>query len=410
MGGGGGGGGSFLEGPIQKMGDLKTQALDTIGRVFDTIQPSIEGAAQNVRGAYEWALGNERDIFNTAATQLNQLRQQRAADAQEMAQQLGFPVQISEFTDPVDVTERGFPFQAAGTSLSALANMGASVAEAEAFAGRVMPLMREEESKRVIQFYDAQIAGAELEMARLNAEARERQADRMLQAQIAERQMQLDQLRADRDYELAKASLANENKRIALEKIAMSLNIAETTGYYKGKPTQRAKEFSQQVALDMRNLDLQEQNMLMDNQLGWANLTEGQRQFNITTKEQKRQEKLKRREAINQAMGAMIQGGEESTLVWADPTTSGAFPYSASPTGYAATVKVPYQGIRTKWEMYNALRGLGYTRVESRNAVRRHFNAPKWVPKEDLPKPSGSGNWPVGSSPDAPTGGYGGSG
>ena len=77
-----------LRSQIDILGGRETNAIQQIGSLFSGLQPYVSGEADKVQSAYETAFNASQDIFNTAQQRMNQLKQDRAADAQAMAQKI----------------------------------------------------------------------------------------------------------------------------------------------------------------------------------------------------------------------------------------------------------------------------------------------------------------------------------
>jgi hypothetical protein len=91
-----------LEGEIGTLQDRSKATLEGIGKMFGGILPHVQAAAEAVEGSWNTAQNQQAKIFAAAGTRLNQLRQTRAQEAQAMAQQIGGPVSVGEFTEAVD--------------------------------------------------------------------------------------------------------------------------------------------------------------------------------------------------------------------------------------------------------------------------------------------------------------------
>src|SRR5262245_39750533 len=92
---------SPLQSQVTGLQDKEGRVLGDIGNMFDKLQPGVQAAADATTGSWQDAQNIERDIFSTATQKLNDLKQQRAVEAQTLAQQMGGPVALGEFTDAV---------------------------------------------------------------------------------------------------------------------------------------------------------------------------------------------------------------------------------------------------------------------------------------------------------------------
>src|SRR4051812_38953387 len=91
-----------LQSQIGTLQSDETRALQGIGGLYDHIQPAVQQSAQAVDDSYRNAESVQNSIFAQANQRLNALKQDRASEAQRMAQQIGGPVAINEFTAGMD--------------------------------------------------------------------------------------------------------------------------------------------------------------------------------------------------------------------------------------------------------------------------------------------------------------------
>src|SRR5947209_16241819 len=89
-------------GPLQaEQTSLQTKegaSVSAIDRMFSGVQPFVTGAADKVKASYDQAYSAEQGIYQAAGQQLNNLKQSAASEAQTLAQKMGGPVAINEFT------------------------------------------------------------------------------------------------------------------------------------------------------------------------------------------------------------------------------------------------------------------------------------------------------------------------
>ena len=84
-------------------------ALASIGNLFSGLQPQVEASTQWVGQQYDQALGAETGIYQAANQRLADMRAARAGDAQRMAQMMGGPVAVGEFTAGVEPAQQYDP-------------------------------------------------------------------------------------------------------------------------------------------------------------------------------------------------------------------------------------------------------------------------------------------------------------
>lgn len=222
---------SELEGqinPLQgQVGTLQTKegrVLGDLGKMFDTIQPSVEAAAAATKQGYDEAFSAEQGIFQQAAQRLNKLKQDRAQHAQALAQEIGGPVSMGEFDEATDPQQSSLMNTASGQLLHTLGYAQAGEQEAQAFAGRVFPLVRTEETAKARSYYEDKITEIQKEIAQLEGSKSSKVNARLLELQTAERtyalqlaQQNLDKTKAEHDWNAQTKTLANDANRIKLE-------------------------------------------------------------------------------------------------------------------------------------------------------------------------------------------------
>jgi len=207
-------------------------ALKGIGGMFDNLLPYVQGSAQRVGNFYQQGLAEEKGVWAEANARLAQLRGQRAAEAQGMAQQIGGPVPLSAFLAPLNTSLAEMPHAQAGGLLRSNALAQGGVQEAEAFAGRVFPLLRTEQEAAVRNQFQQRITDLQKEIDRIKATSSTRTRTRLDQLTQQEREYKLEQARdqlarltADRDWRIARQNAADNRARIANDR-------ANLLGYY----------------------------------------------------------------------------------------------------------------------------------------------------------------------------------
>jgi hypothetical protein len=351
-----------LQSDLARTQEREGRALTEIGNMFGQLLPFVADSAQRVSDTYASGQQVQGQIFRAAADQLNDLKQQRAQRAQQLAQETGGPVAIDDFVSPLDGLSQVLPAEAAASQLYALGQAQAGTQYSEAFAGKVFPALRSETELRTRSGYEDRIntlqdqinsiqsqkqtmvdarfgdllsaeretalneqtlqlqalqadrdyemalknldldvekfqasevqwrteleaqqemnaaqlamsaagqaaassqAQAELEMRAQEAAISHQEFEEELSLRASQQQhdwdlqagsMELDQLKADRDWKIAQSQLHNDALRINLAKKQFALDTAGVTGKYKGKPTLAAKDLSQKYSLANKQL------------------------------------------------------------------------------------------------------------------------------------------------------------
>jgi hypothetical protein len=241
-------------------------ALQQIGATFSNLQPRVEAGTQFVQQSFNQALGAEQGIYDAANQRLAQMREGRAADAQKMAQMIGGPVAIGEFTAGVEPSQQYLAQSGAGQLLHSLGLAQAGVQEAEAFSGKVFPLLRTEQEADARNKFSQQISELQGQLSdiqsrktsTINSTYTQRLQDERNYA-LQQSQMQLDRLKADRDWKATLASLKTDKAKLALAQSESRRAESILTGKYKGKPTQAAIAQTASIADAKRQNQLKQQ-------------------------------------------------------------------------------------------------------------------------------------------------------
>lgn len=243
----------------------ETTSLANIGKMFEGLQPIVSGGAAAVSQSYDAAKASENEIFQQAGARLNSLRQSRAAEAQKLAQEMGGPVALGEFTGSVDPSIESFIPTAAGSMLHTLADAQAGVQESQAFAGKVFPALRVEEEANARNSFEEKISELQNTIAQIRASTTGRTNSRLNELLQGEREFELqkaqsdlEKVKADRDWEATKKSLALDTARVNLAKQQFGIQQAGVTGTYKGKPTLASRSLSVQEKQAAAKLGLSE--------------------------------------------------------------------------------------------------------------------------------------------------------
>jgi hypothetical protein len=223
------------------------KALGQVSGMFDALQPVVQQGASAVQASYDQAISQENSVFSTAQSQLQQLRSNRAADAQSMAQKVGGPVAIGDWTAPFDNAATDLTYLGAGQQLHTLAYAQAGEQSAQQFAGQIFPLVRTEQMATVRTQFEDQIKDYQDQITALQsqkgAQVNKRYNDlrtQELQYSLNRAQYQLSKLDDQRNYNLevkkAKADKTTADRTYKLDK--QKFNLDKTTAAHDYKVAQ----------------------------------------------------------------------------------------------------------------------------------------------------------------------------
>jgi hypothetical protein len=191
-----------------------------------------------------------------------------------MAQEMGGPVALSEFMAATEPDQAIMPHVAANEQLHALANAQIGSQEAEAFAGQVFPTMAKEGLKQINDFYNGKINSLRDQITGIKQSATGEINKRYNDMLQQERQYQMDQLKAKRDWAATQHTLHNDDARLSLAQQQARLDKAAVTGTLNGKPTLEAvkltmdqKNAAAQIGLSEAQLKVQLAKMLQSGKI-----------------------------------------------------------------------------------------------------------------------------------------------
>jgi hypothetical protein len=188
---------------------LKTRrqrALDDMNTLFKGLG-TYEQQNLGVMGeANQQGAELQNQAFQQAQSRMDQFRQQRAAEAQALAQSTGGPVPISAFTDQID--PGGIQQSAASGALIGAIGAGQDqFAEIGRFSNEVFPLIQAEENKSVRQNFEDSINAVQSEIANLKGQ-RGGLANKRYNELLAQ----------ERDYQIAGGTLGLNKRQLALQR------------------------------------------------------------------------------------------------------------------------------------------------------------------------------------------------
>jgi hypothetical protein len=283
------------------------RALAGIGNLFSGLQPQVEESTRWVGQQYDQALTAETGIYQAANQRLSQMREQRASDAQKMAQMMGGPVAVGEFTAGVEPNQQYYAQTGAGQLLHSLALAQAGKQEAAAFSGKVFPLLRTEQEADARSVFGKRIADLRGSLSDLQSQKTSAINSRFFERQKAEREyeldkqtMELNKVKADRDWKATLKSLAQDNAKLKLAQAESRRADSILTGKYKGKPTQAAVGQAAQIKQAQKDAKLREkeinasiQNMTANQKLEAQRLGLSERELAVRSWEIQNSGKLK---------------------------------------------------------------------------------------------------------------------
>jgi hypothetical protein len=230
--------------------------MEDLNSLFAGIMPFVAGSAQRVAEQYGATNLAQQSVFEQAWARLNGLRAEGAAEAQALAQQIGAPIPLDSLFTKGTTQEMGaFVPEAAGELLKASTIGQAGVQQAEAFAGRVMPLVQSRQTREVRNYYRDQITDLKKQITTIKSMKPGLVNERLRQRQLEDYEMKLARAEALFSREQTKRSLALEEKRLKaqLEEIRGNQKLA------KNELKQRKNESDRDFALRVRqqNMDAQ---------------------------------------------------------------------------------------------------------------------------------------------------------
>lgn len=390
-------------------------ALEGLGNLYGSLMPYVQGAAKFTSDWYERGLAQEKGIYEQAIGRLNAIRAQRGAQAQRMAQLLGGPVNVEAFLSPLNTSMAELPNAQANTLFHSNALSQAGVQEAEAFAGRVFPLMRVEQEKQIRNDFGQRIRDLQDTIARIKAGAVGRTQTRLdeltqreREYQLQQEQMRLERLKADRDWRLAQSQEADNKARLANEK-------ANLLGYYDKvwvdkqgrKHTSRiwtlgARQTNAQTQLDRDRLTEEHNQNQAENAISWGQIEAAKIDKERAYQQNNAAMAQDYRDAASKYLdAAMTPGAKAVTSTTYDEIPADQLKSASNPTGVdksgliprmvngtihwyrprKVTTQVTTPVITNANELYNFLLGHGIRKDIALEMVKKRLQlGPKWKP------------------------------
>jgi hypothetical protein len=262
-----------LQSQYNLLGNQEDRAARNIQAMFGNLMPYVAGAAQNVQGAYGQAEAAQADILAAAQTKLSQLKQSRAQEAQALAQEMGGPVSMGEFTAGLDDQASLLASLSAGEQMHTNQYGLADVSEANAFAGRVFPLVQTEQTAKARQFFEDQKKTIQDQISSLKGQRGSKINSAYNDLLTKERefalqktQEALDKTKAQHDWLATQRTLKNDDARLKLAQDQAKLDKAGVTGTLDGKPTLAARQLTAQEKDQAAQLGLSNKEYLLRKQ------------------------------------------------------------------------------------------------------------------------------------------------
>jgi hypothetical protein len=249
---------------IATAGSQQQRTLSGIQSMFGSILPYTQGSAEQVTQGYNEALGASSSIMNAAQTRLNQLKQSRAQEAQAMAQEIGGPVALGEFTAGLDDQGTLLANLSAGQLLHTLGYAQAGEQQAQAFAGQVLPLVQTENEATARGHFQDVIAQAQKQIDAIKATKGDLVNQKVNDLTTQERtyalqkaQENLAAIKQKQDHLATVHTLANDDARLKLSQgqfAAQKAAQAATTKLNQQRLTDQEKQFQQQLGLTKQQM------------------------------------------------------------------------------------------------------------------------------------------------------------
>lgn len=254
-----------LSGELSMLQNRETNAQGALTTMYGSLMPYVQGEATMVNDSYERAQQAQQAIFSTANAKMNQQLQDRAQQAQALAQEMGGPVAIAEFNGNLGSYAEALSQTGAADQLHALGNAQAGVQEAADFAGKVFPLSQAEHHQEISNFFEGEQQKIRDQITTLEGTKAGKVNSTLNDMLKTEREYALqktqqaqDKVKADRDFKTQQHTLANDDERLRLARDQFGLQSKQTTAQIKAT----------QQSIDLRKLQITTQAQLASQRLG----------------------------------------------------------------------------------------------------------------------------------------------
>jgi hypothetical protein len=257
----------------------RTAVLADLDRLFGGVQPFVSQSAANQAALARETTAMQKGLFDQVANQMAGFRQQQASEAQMLAQELGGPVPVEPFTEPVGMMQRASAELGAGAMLQSSALGQAGAAEAETFAGQVFPAMRTAATTGAIRESEEEIANILEEIRNVQAGRPGKEASRFQELLKAEREAQVAQtgldiefLKEKHNYELARRSAGLAERQLGLERFRTKAEIRQEgrrLGLTERQINEQIRANRAQETLSARQITAQQRQAGIDKFTDW---------------------------------------------------------------------------------------------------------------------------------------------
>jgi hypothetical protein len=366
----------------------RTAVLADLDRLFGGVQPFVSQSAANQAALARETTAMQKGLFDQVANQMAGFRQQQASEAQMLAQELGGPVPVEPFTEPVGMMQRASAELGAGAMLQSSALGQAGAAEAETFAGQVFPAMRTAATTGAIRESEEEIANILEEIRNVQAGRPGKEASRFQELLKAEREAQVAQtgldiefLKEKHNYELARRSAGLAERQLGLERFRTKAEIRQEgrrLGLTERQINEQIRANRAQETLSARQVTAQQRQAGIEKFQDWRYEMGGDA-YDILEAAEGGGGKITQTVPVpisDKRYGQILKKNPDADVFYVKgkgaylnqtrTTTQGAASFPENQAGYD--------------EAYNLLVGRGIPADVALTAVRGYFNAPNYVP------------------------------
>ena len=241
-----------LEAQIGQYRTEEGRAVGQVGQLYGSIQPYATASTQRLGAETAQTVNFEKAIFDATQARIAAIRGQAGASAQQLAQQIGSPVPVGLFDQGALMEQGAGAMEGAGGLLTHSGMRQAALQESEAFSGRVFPLMRKEAETSTRKHYSDLVTNLQKEITSIKKQKPGLINEKTRARLLEERGYQLERIKAQRDWDLAKYSANLENRKLLEAKAARKAQTATERLGIK----ERAKTDKAQIAIERKKLGL----------------------------------------------------------------------------------------------------------------------------------------------------------
>src|SRR5262252_4012723 len=253
-----------LEHDIGTTQQREAAAAAELNRMFGELGPQMNDSLRIVAQNWDRTREAQQGLFAQAGQRLNQVKQDAANEAQALAQQIGGPVAVDQFTGQVDAASLGAEDQFAGQQMHSMGIGNVGVQELGDWTGKVFPLVRTEKQLGVRQKYEEEISKIRDQITTLkgqrgglvNARLNEL-LGKEREYQLALAQSKLEKTKAAHDWAATVHTLKNDDARLALAGYQARTGVALKRGelaFKKMKLTADQKALARKLGISEATL------------------------------------------------------------------------------------------------------------------------------------------------------------